>query len=87
MLLDSYLVHLFQDRDFSLSRLATHHSPTASIRRGLATPSFALLAPSVSSPCLDANGGISPLVIGSSDWLKLWLPWTNQRWKGECAEV
>ena len=59
--LDRYLVHIFQDHDFSLSRPATSHSPVASVQRGLAAHSSALLAPP------DANGGISPLAIGSLD--------------------
>ena len=75
--LDRYLVHLFQDREFSLSRLATDHSPTTSVWHGLAAPLSTLLAPPVSSSCPNANGGIGPLAIGSSDWLTLRLPRTN----------
>ena len=85
--LDRNLVHLFQDRGFSLSVTATSRSPSASVRRGLAAPSSALLTPPISSPCSDANGGIGPLAIGSSDLLTLQLPWTNQTWKGELTKV
>ena len=63
-------MHLLQDRDFSLSRPATGHSPFASVRYDPVTPSSILLAPLVSSPCTNANGG-NPLRIGSSDWLIL----------------
>ena len=76
--LDRYLVNLFQDRDFFLFGIATGHSSTASVRRDRATPSSIFLAPLISSPCLDANGGIDPLAIGSSDSLTLLLPRTNQ---------
>ena len=72
--LNCYLIHLFQDRGFSLSRHTTSHSLAASVRHGLTAPSSALLAPHVSSPCLDTNGGIGPLAIGSSNWLTLRLP-------------
>ena len=65
--LNRYLIHFFQDHDFSLSGPATGHFPAASIRCGFATPSSTLLAPPVSSPCPNANGGIGPLAIGSSD--------------------
>ena len=85
--LDHYIVHLFQDRCFSLSRLATGHSPSISVQRGLVAPSSTLLVPSVSSPCSNANGGIGPLATGSSDWLTLQMPQTNQTWKGESTEV
>ena len=78
MQLDRYLVHLFQDHDFSLFRPVIDHSPAASVRHGLAAPSSVLLAPLVSSPCPEAKGGIGPLTIGSSDWFTLLLPWTNQ---------
>ena len=67
--LNRYLVSLFQDQGFSLSGPAIGHSPTASIRRGLAAPSSALLAPPVSSPCPNANGGIGPLSRSSSTQL------------------
>ena len=87
MQLDRYLVHLFQDRNFSLSRPVTGHSPAVSVRHSLAAPLFALLVPLISSPCPNANGGIDPLAIGSSDWLTLRLPRTNQMWKGESTEV
>ena len=76
--LNRYLIHLFQDPDFSLSRPTTGHSPASSVRRGLAAPSSTLLAPPVSSLCPNANGGIGPLAIGSSDWLTLRLLWANQ---------
>ena len=76
--LDHYLIHLFQDPDFSLSGLATGHSPAASVRRGFEAPSSTLLAPPVSSLCLNADGGIGPLSIGSLDWLTLRLLWANQ---------
>ena len=85
--LDHYLVYLFQDRDFSQSGLATGYSPAASVRRGRTAPSFALLAPPVSFPCPNANGGISPLAIGLPNWLTLRLPRMNQTWKGESTEV
>ena len=71
MQLNRYLVHLFQDHGFSQSGPATGHSRAASIRHGLATPLSALLAPPVSSPCPNANGGIGPLVIRLPDWLTL----------------
>ena len=85
--LHRYLVHLFQDRDFSQSRLATSHSSTARVRHGLAAPSSAWLTPPVSSPCPDANGGIGPLAIGLLDWLTLRLPRKNKMWKGESTKV
>ena len=69
--LDRYLVHLFQDRNFSLSGPATGHSLAASVRHGLAAPSSVLLAPLVSSPCPDTNGGIDLLAISSSEGLTL----------------
>ena len=49
--LNRYLVYLFQDHGFSLSRPATGHSPATSVRHGLAALSSALIAPLVSSPC------------------------------------
>ena len=76
-------MHIFQDRDFSLSGPATSDSPIASICHDPETLSSVLLASFVSSPCPDANGEIDPLVIGSSNWLILWLPRTNQMWEGE----
>ena len=54
-----------------LSGPATGHSTAASVRHGLTAPSFNLLAPPISYPCSDANGGIDLLPIGSSDWLTL----------------
>ena len=63
----------FQDCSFFLSGFVTGHSPTASIRHDPITPSSVLLAPPISSPCPDTNGGIDHLAIGSSDWLALWL--------------
>ena len=66
-----------QDHEFSLSRLATGHSPFASVRYDPVTPSSILLAPLVSSPCTNANGG-NPLVIGSSDWLTLLADATDE---------
>ena len=87
MKLDCHLVHLFLDYCFSLSGPATGCSPAASIWCGLTAPSSALLAPPVSSPCPNANRGIGHLAIGSSDWLTLWLPWTNETWKGESTKV
>ena len=83
----THLVHIFQDRDFSPYGLATGHSPAAIIRHDLVTSSSTLFAPLVSSPCPDTTGGISHLVIGLLDWLTLWLPQTNQKWKGESIEV
>ena len=85
--LDRYLIYLFQDRGFSLSRPVTGHSPATSVRRGLASPSSTLLVPPISSLCPNANGGIGPHVIESSDWLTLRLPHTNQMWKGESTKV
>ena len=75
--LDRYLVHLFQDRGFFLSRSITGHFPTTIVRHELITLSSALLAPPVSSPCPDANRGIDLLAIRSSDWLTLRLPRKN----------
>ena len=80
-------MHLFQDHGFSLSGPATGHSPTTSIRCGLAAPSSVLRAPPVSSPCPDANGGIDPLMIGSLNWLTLWLPRMNQMWEEGSVEL
>ena len=68
---DCYLARLFQDRRFFQSGSATGHSHTVSIRPDLVTPLSVFLIPPVSSPCLDANGGIDLLEIGSSDWLTL----------------
>ena len=68
--LNRYLVHLFQDRGFSLSGPTTSHSRVASFRHGLAAPSSVFLAPPVSSSCPNANGGIDLLAIGSSECLK-----------------
>ena len=65
--LDHHLVHIFQDHGFSLSRPITGHSLTASIRRGFEASLSVLLAPPVSSPCREANGGIDLLEVGSSD--------------------
>ena len=39
----------------------TSRSPATIVRHELVTPSSVLLAPPVSSPCLDANGGIDIL--------------------------
>ena len=75
--IDCYLVHLFQDSSFFLSRSTTSHSPTAIVQHEFVTPSSILLAPLSSSPCLDANGGINLLAIRSSDWLTLRLPREN----------
>ena len=49
----------------SLSKPANGHFPVASFRRDFATPSSVLLAPPISFPCPNANGGIGSLVIGS----------------------
>ena len=84
---DRYLINLFQDHGFSLSRLATGHSPTTNVQRGLAAPSFVLLALPFSSPCPNVNGGIDLLTIGSLECLTLRLPQTIQMWKGESIEV
>ena len=84
---DRYLVHIFHDHGFSQSEPTIGHSPIASVRRGLTTPSSALLSPLVSSPCPNANRGIGPLAIGLSDWFTLWLPRMNQTWKGESTKV
>ena len=75
--IDCYLVHLFQDSGFFLSRSTTSHSPAAIVQHEFVTPSSILLAPLISSPCLDANGGINLLAIRSSDWLTLRLPREN----------
>ena len=69
--LNRYLVHLFQDHGFFLSKSITGRFPTTIIQHELITPSSALLASPVSSPCSEANGGIDLLAIGSSDWLTL----------------
>ena len=84
--LNRHLVHLFQDRGFSLYGPVTGHSPTANIRCGLPAPSSVLLAPPISSPCLDASGGIDLLAVGSLDWLTLRLLRANQMWKGESSK-
>ena len=84
--LNRYLVHLFQDRNFFLSWSEIGRSPTTIIQHELVTPSYVLLAPPVSSPGLDVNGRIDLLVIGSSDWLTMRLPWKNWMRKGEPTE-
>ena len=72
--------------NFSLFRPITSHSLVVVVQHGLAAPSSILLAPSVSSPCPDANGGIDLLMAKSSDWLTLRLVRVNQMWKGESSE-
>ena len=52
---------------FFLSKPVIEHSPAASIRCDLETPASIFLAPSISSPCPNANGEIDLLVTGSSD--------------------
>ena len=71
--LDHYLVHLFQDRNFFLSRPTTGYSHAASVQHDLTTLSSVLLVPPVFSPSPNANGGIDLLAIGSSDGLTLRL--------------
>ena len=56
-----YLAHLFQDRNFFQSKLATSHSHTVSAQLNLATPSYVLLVPLTLSSCPDANGEIDLL--------------------------
>ena len=82
-----YLVHIFQDHNFSQSRPTTCHSLVVSILHGLTAPSSALFALFVSYPCPNANGRIGPLAIRLPDWLTLRLPQMNQTWKGELTEV
>ena len=57
----------FQDHGFSPSGLATFRSLATIIRHELVTPSSALLALHVSSPCPNINGGINLFAVGSSD--------------------
>ena len=87
-LLNCYLARLFsQDHTFFLFGLAKNHFHTADVQRDPAIPSFALLAPSVSSPCLDANEGIDLRATESSGCLTLQLCQMNQMWKGESSEL
>ena len=65
MQLNRYPALRFQDHGFSPSGHTTGRSPAAIVGHELVTPLFALLTPLVSSPCLDTNGGIDLLEIGS----------------------
>ena len=67
----------FQDHDFFQSGLAAGHSRVVSARLDLVTLSSVLLVPLAFSPCLDANGGIDLLAIGSSECSSLGLPRVN----------
>ena len=67
MQLNRYPALHFQDHSFSSSGHATSPSPIQIVQHELVTPSSALLAPPVSFPCPNANGGIDLLEIGSSD--------------------
>ena len=69
-----YLTHIFQDRDFFLSRPTTGHSRVISAQLDLATLSFVLFVPLTFSPCPDAHGGIDLLATGSSKCSSLQLP-------------
>ena len=80
------LARLFQGRDFFQSGPVTGHSHAASVQLDLATLSSVLLVPSISPRCLDANGRIDLLAIGSLDLLTLQLPRKDQMRKGELTE-
>ena len=63
------------------------HFHAADVQCDPTIPSSALLAPPVSSPCLDANEGIVLHATESSGCLTLQLCQTNQMWKGEPSEL
>ena len=67
--------------------LANDRFHVVDVQRNPAIPSSTLLAPLVSSPCLDANEGIDLWATGSSGCLTLQLCQKNQMWKGELSEL
>ena len=87
-LLNRYLACLFfQNRTFFLCGCVNNRFHDADVQRDPTIPSSILLAPSVSSPCLDVNEGINLQATGSSSCLTLQLCQTNQIWKGELSEL
>ena len=72
---------------FFLPGPANDHFHAADVQHDPASPSSALLAPPVSSSCLDANERIDLQAIGSLGCLTLQLCQTNQMWKGEPSEL
>ena len=65
-LIDRCLTRLFrQDHAFFLPGLANDLFHIADVQRDPSIPLFSLLAPHVSSPCLDANEEINLRAIGS----------------------
>ena len=87
-LLDHYLARLFrQDHAFFLPGPANDRFHAADIQRNPIIPSSALLAPPVSSPCLDTNEGIDLQATGSSGCLSSQLCQMNQMWKGESSKL
>ena len=87
-LLDRYLACLFlQNHTFFLFGPINDRFHAADVQRDPAIPSSALLAPPVSSPCLDANEEINLWATGSSGCWLLQLCQTKQMWKREVSEL
>ena len=69
------VLHVFfcQDRVFFLLGPTTDSFHTTNVQRDPTIPSFVLLAPLVSSPCLDANEEIDLRATGSPGFWSLHL--------------
>ena len=87
-LLDACLALLFRQYSiFFLLGPVNDRFHVVDVQRDHAIPPSALLAPPVSSPCLDANEEIDFRVTGSPGCWSLQLCQTNQMWKGKLLEL
>ena len=87
-LLDRCLARLFRhDSVFLLPGPVNYRFPATDVQRDPAIPSSILLAPPVSSPCLDTNEEIDLRATGSSSCWSLQLCQTNHMWGGESSEL
>ena len=87
-MLDRCLARLFfQDHAFFLPRLVNDRFHAVDVQRDPEIPSSALLAPPVSSPCIDANEEIDLRATGSPGCWSLRMCQTKQMWKGESSEL
>ena len=87
-LLDRCLARLFcQDCAFFLPGPANNLFSVVDVQRNPAIPSSALLAPHISSPCLDTNEGIGHRATRSPGCWSLQLCQMKHMWKGEPSEL
>ena len=76
-----------QDRAFFLPRPVENRFHAIDVQHDSTILSSVLLAPPVSSPCLDVNEEIGLQGIGSPSCWSLLLCQTNQMWGGEPSEL